>query len=556
MRKIISILLALGVILGLSLMAAPVAAAPCVCPTTMGTFDVVDGLGPPDFCAGGVSDYELGLVTPFTLPLTLTAGTDSLSVDFPTGTDLTSVVYTGVFVDGFVLDGATKLTGNTAGSTRLEFVIPIALLNLMFMGSTHSIEVNGVVNPPAGTYCLYVDYKLACCPAVQFACKTYTVSPATKVVDFHFDFDDTYLGIAEDFIPPFKACGQEDYGHPEAVGWVTDFDLILRDENGGCNDPCGALLPSAFWFQVTKCPAGETITLDIAGAVGTPFTLDATDITTPVTKYSLMAIWAGWPPPDVSWQCYIHFSSPGDYEIKFFLQCPSVGCPTCGGPTIVADAVLAAKAYQWKDAFKVPLEPKWNLVSIPLFPFNTSIEYTLTSMERIDQLQSVWYFGQCENAAADLGVWHTEVYNATSGAFTGDVDNIVAGKAYWLRMLHPGDAGYDPLAGWPLGFWVWGTHAPMPPANPMGYFDVCDGWNMVGFKAPWAGAPLAPISELDNTYLWNFNLVLGGVHYGLVYDYVEALQDWTYWVPGTLNMLPGEGYWIPFDGNDQIYPKP
>ena len=543
MRKIISILLALGVILGLSLMAAPVAAAPCACPTTMGTFDILT----PPFCAGASQNYLLGTATPFTVPITLIAGTDFLSVDFPAGTDLSAVVFGGVSIDTWPLTAASQLV---ISGTHLEARIPVLAGNLI-AGTLHFMQVNSVTNPTvAATYCLYIGYKQPCCPGVQFACKTYTVTPAIRTVDFHLDFDDTYLGIAEDFIPPFKACGQDGYGHLEAaVGWVTDFDLILRDEDGGCAPPC--VTPSAFWFQVTKCPAGATITLDI-GALA-PFTLTSTAVTL-ATKYSLMGLWTGWPPADVSWQSYIHFSMPGDYEIKFFLQCPSVGCPTCGGPTIVADAVLAAKAYQWKDAFKVPLEPKWNLVSIPLFPFNTSIEYALTSMERIDQLQSVWYFGQCENTAADLGVWHTEVYNPVAKTFTGDVDNIVAGKAYWLRMLHPGDAGYDPTA-FPTGFWVWGTHAPMPPANPMGYFDVCDGWNMVGFKAPWVTG--IPISETDDTYLWNFNTgAVVGVHYGLVYDYDETIQDWTYWLPGTLNMLPGEGYWIPFDGNDQIYPKP
>jgi hypothetical protein len=167
---------------------------------------------------------------------------------------------------------------------------------------------------------------------------------------------------------------------------------------------------------------------------------------------------------------------------------------------------------------------------------------------------SVWYFGQCEDPAPNAGVWHTEVYDAPTNTFTGDVDNIVAGKSYWVRMKHPGDAGYNSTL-FPVNLWVWGNHAPMPPADPMGYFDVCEGWNMVGFKAPWSGTPLAPISEDDDDYLWNFNGA-GQVAYGLIYDWVESIQDWTYHLPAACAMQPGVGYWIPFDGDSEIYPKP
>jgi hypothetical protein len=95
---------------------------------------------------------------------------------------------------------------------------------------------------------------------------------------------------------------------------------------------------------------------------------------------------------------------------------------------------------------------------------------------------------------------------------------------------------------------------PDPTGVDMGYFDVCDGWNMVGYKPEWIAG--VPQFEWDDIYLWNFNLVLGGVHYGLIYDWnsLPLPGDWTSWAPTTLSMAPGVGYWIPFDGNDQIYP--
>jgi len=541
-RKIISILLALGVILGLSLMAAPVAAAPCVCPTTMTPVAVVtlDGT----ICA---SDSDTFIIGPFAAPVVLTAPNDKLSVDFAPGTSLASVLPASVTVN------AIPVTSITVSGAHIEFPIPAVLGPIIPVGFLFTVQIAGVVNPATdGTYCLYVDYKLVCCDAVPFGCGTYTVAPYTKEIGCHFDFSPDYVGLGEDFIPAFKACGDSIHGTliGPPPGYVTSFYFILRDENGGCNNPCTT--PSKFWFEVTECPPGETIWFNV-GLVIHP-ALSAADIG---TEYSLMGLWAGWPPPDISIPMQIHFSSPGEYEICFYLECPAVGCPTCAGPTVITTCCLPAKVYQYLDSYKIPLEPKWNLISLPLFPYDTSIESVLGAVDRPDQLKSVWYFGQCEAAGED-GVWHSESYAA--GTFTGDVDNIVAGKAYWIRTLEPSETGYVAGAN---GFWVFGTHAIMPDPTgvDMGYFDVCEGWNMVGFKAPWlAGVPIPQIDWAPGPtgYLWNFNPILGGVHYGLIYDWVEGLPmpgDWQTFAPGTAVLQPGQGYWIPFDGDSEIYPS-
>jgi hypothetical protein len=531
-------------ILALSAMAAPVAGAAPVCPkdctlTLTGTF-----------CAGGTSTYSIGNIT---LPVSLTQGTDSLSVEFPAGTDLTKVVYTGVLVNGVVLGAKADLTGNTAGSTRLEFVTPVGGAALT-KGTVIPIQVNGVINTAtAGKQCLYVDYKLACCAPVVFGCVQYTVAPAISTLGFHFNFGGPtmYPGIAEDFIPPFKACGQNNTGsYNSTVGWMSVFNVTLRADVVGCDAPCAN---ATMWFALTKVPAGETVTFhwDTLGTTQM-FTLTATNVG---TNYSLPNVTV-MPPPDRSWEARLHFSSPGDYEICFYLQCPSVPC--LAGAQIVATKCLPVKVYQWKDSFKIPLYPKWNLISLPLYPFDTDIADVFASMDK-GQLKSVWYFAQCVPPAVPLtGTWSTEVYNQTTKAFTPNTMAIEAGKAFWVRMLEPSETGYNATA-FPVALWVFGTHAAMPPATSMGYFNVCEGWNMVGFKAPWVAG--APIVQLDKTpadgYLWNFNQTLGGVHYGLIYDWVEGIPgDWTAWTPGTCNMTPGVGYWIPFDGDDQIYPSP
>ena len=93
----------------------------------------------------------------------------------------------------------------------------------------------------------------------------------------------------------------------------------------------------------------------------------------------------------------------------------------------------------------------------------------------------------------------------------------------------------------------------MPPADPMAVFDVCEGFNMVGFKPPWVAG--WPVGEWDDLYLWNW-IDLFGFHYGVIYSWNAATQDWLWNYPTWEWMMPGVGYWIAFDGDGKIYPKP
>jgi hypothetical protein len=224
---------------------------------------------------------------------------------------------------------------------------------------------------------------------------------------------------------------------------------------------------------------------------------------------------------------------------------------------------LPFAAFQFLDSYKVPLDYKWNLVSLPLFPLDTSIASVLGSMDDISQLVSVWHFDQCADPAPNAGIWSTSAYDPVGGTFAGTLSDIQTGRSYWIRMLHPGETGYNALS-FPQGFWVFGTGSIMPDPTgvDMGYFDVCEGWNMVGFKPEWIGGlPLVDIDWINVPpimgYLWNFNTgVMDTVHYGMIYEWLPgAWQQWLTWLPGTAPLIPGLGYWIPFDGDGEIYPK-
>jgi hypothetical protein len=487
----------------------------------MGTFDILT----PPFCAGASQNYLLGTVTPFTVPITLIAGTDFISVDFPAGTDLSSVLFGGVSIDGFPLLAASQLV---VSGTHLEARIPIAAGNLL-AGTTHFMQVNGVKNTATvDTHCLYIGYKQPCCAGVQFACATFAVVPAIATYDFVFDFDATYAGIAEGFVPPFKACGQVGYGHEEVgTGWVTDFDIILRDVVPGCTPPC---VTPVYWFQVTKCPVGEVITFNFQG---TTYVLDSTDITTPVTKYAL--VFPGWAPPDVVEAAWIHFSSPGDYEICFYLECPAVPC--LAGAQIVAQECLAAKAYQWKDSGKILLDEKWNLVSLPLVPFDTNLANLLKSLpaealdaDTVDELISIHHYDR--TGCPDVGTW--KVY----GGGQTSLSTMEDGKSYWVRMTYPITA--SPAYTW----WVWGTALPMPPASPKQY-PVCKGWNMLGFTSL--------VDDAVDDYLWNW-AVGSYVVYGWLNTGTAATSTWNY-IDATVpdNLVTGQGYWAAFPAAGYVY---
>jgi hypothetical protein len=539
-KKIISILVALGVILGLTLGAAPVAAQ-VDCPDDC-TANLADLAGPPDFCAGKQSIYD---ITDITLPVTLIGGTDSLSVTFPVGTDLSSVdntdiyIYSHWYITGTIVTNPTDVT---ITDNYLEFVVPvngIFWLNIP-AGTDIDITVSDVVNPPAGDYCLFVDYKLACCDPVDFDCVPYTVVPAIATLGFHYDFSPTYTGLAEDFIPPFKACGQECYGtYNSSVGWLTDFDLILREDVPGCAPPCAS---ADMWFELTACPAGETITFNFDGDwfiltaldVGKNFTLPNVALSSPV---------------NISWPCMIHFSSPGEYELCFYLECPEVPC--AAGKQIVAEKCMPCKAYQWKEAHEIPLYRKWNLICLPLVPLvDPPIDDMLDACTFKDEIMSIWYYDRCEDyPEGQWYVWPTP--DETQEALT----ELVDGKSYWVRVVynstHPAGQYVGPL-------WTWGTRQPTPPASPSAY-AVCEGWNMVGLTG-YGDGWWTKIRDED--YLWNW-FDNGWPEYGGIYGWDPNGYTWAgpqaWWsVTPVGNWLPkyytGEGYWISFEHDGTIYP--
>ena len=179
----------------------------------------------------------------------------------------------------------------------------------------------------------------------------------------------------------------------------------------------------------------------------------------------------------------------------------------------------------------VSLMGGWNFISLPIVPFDTSIESVLASLAFPYDLISVWYYDSCEGEWLVYGNGYTGFDTLTT---------MEDGKAYWVRMRYSYEQQSDPSVSgtYPYALWVFGTKAPMPPGLPSSY-NVCDGWNMLGFRSTEEMAP--------EDYLAGFS----PSEYGAIYGWDPYLQDW---VTNPDKLVPGRGYWIPFSVEGAIHP--
>jgi len=176
----------------------------------------------------------------------------------------------------------------------------------------------------------------------------------------------------------------------------------------------------------------------------------------------------------------------------------------------------------------VSLTGGWNLISLPITPFDTSIESVMAPLAYPYDLVSVWYYDCCKHEWLAYGNGHTSLQTMEDG------------KAYWVRMRYPDEQHPDPAVSgtYPYSLWVFGTKSPMPPGLPSAY-DVCAGWNMVGFRSV---AEMVP-----DDYLGSFD----SSEYGTIYGWDSYRQDW---IQSPDKLVPGRGYWIPFSVAGTIYP--
>jgi hypothetical protein len=377
----------------------------------------------------------------------------------------------------------------------------------------------GIKNPcVADDYTLFVWTDRAP-DATPVESETYTIVPYVSEYVWLLDFSPTYPGIAPEFVPPFKACGQSDFGVLNATfgGYVEAFNLTLMADPIGCTTPCTT---AEIYMKLMAAPAGGTVHLDVGG---TWFTLTEADLGVKKVIDAGLTLLVDL---EMVWESGIHVDTKGDYQICFYAECPEVtGCDP-EAEEIIAERCVDFAVYQWKDAAKITLREKWNLISLPLVPLvDPPVEETLASIPAADRalILSIWNYDRCTDT------W------ATWGNGQSSLTELVDGDAYWVRVDYP-------LTGCGnITWWVWGTEKPMPPASPAEY-PVCDGWNMVGY--------LGTASSLPSAYLWNWS---GNMP--VIYGWTQGCwtaQGWDL-ISGADTLDPGQGYWMAFNGNGAVY---
>ena len=549
MRKIISILLAVGLVLGMITAAAPVGAQPPPYGTDWADPVTVDVFTTDcEFLRG---TYNIS----FVIPASLTEGLHTITVKFPEGTGYPASWRTGHIR---IWDGSDWTSVFVAEITRdgdeVTFLSPIHYdaglsLVIQFQPVTAGFPATttGIINPAAGDY--FLEVKTSRAPMSTYVKSgwsgtyetflPYEIVPAVPSFKYTLDFGPTYDGIAVDFVPPFKACGQngtdepfETYYDLDFDRWVTNFTTMLSATTG-----CVACPDMSAIIRMTSRPTTTARAhLYMQEPPDAPVLAKNFTSTSAASDNSWFEFgaWASLAPEDVfTWVMGLHFDTVGTYTLSFELvymgdtPC-AIECETYIRPV---DFVV----HQWKDAAVIELDFKWNLFSLPIVPFDTSIESVLAPLAKdkyisfFDPYLSIWHYDRCANSWATYGNGQTSL------------ETIEDGKAYWMRMRKPGESYYKWFT-FPVNLWVFGLKAPKAPSSPSAY-PVCPGWNMVGFRST--------VDMDESLYLWS---VAGDYSAGAIYGWnAGAVQDW-FIVGATNDLEVGLGYWIPFIDYGEIYP--
>jgi hypothetical protein len=150
-----------------------------------------------------------------------------------------------------------------------------------------------------------------------------------------------------------------------------------------------------------------------------------------------------------------------------------------------------------------------------------------------------------------MAIWHYDQCEDDWFGYDGHgLTDMVDGDAYWIRLP------YGPTApiGTPYGdWWVFGTDRPYEEAPVPFNYEVCQGWNMVGFTPVWLAGVPQPTGDWN--YLWNWwDTFFTWADYGLIYGWAPATQTWAVQTPLFGTLLPGDGYWISFERDGFIHP--
>jgi len=196
------------------------------------------------------------------------------------------------------------------------------------------------------------------------------------------------------------------------------------------------------------------------------------------------------------------------------------------------------------NMFEIQINKKWNLISVPFDPLDTAPYAVFRDIK--DEIDAVYSYD------AEAALWR--VYRP-DGAGVNDLDEIRAGRGYWIMalndtMLIVGGSLYEPG---------------VMPSNE----ELVEGWNLIGYYET-EGLPgyYGPEGNGDTSYcaLYSLRNLDGNspTNWGALLTYWELDNEqgsdpWkrisvkTWW---NNDMDPGAGYWIAMDEDDRSYYPP
>jgi hypothetical protein len=472
----------------------------------------------PD-CAGETAEYCIEFESEYSM----LEGNDEFAIEFPAGTTFGTVTAT--------VDAAA------ATATVDGLMVYVSVPANIAAGDPVAICIDGVTNPGEGDYTLNIYADMLCCDPELIDCGEYTINPAYSTYKFVLDFSPTYAGMAEDFIPWFKACGQDDYYFENPNGddgvHYAGFDIVLKYDTLGCNGYDPVIIN--FWLE--SAPAGSTVSLIMYGWNGTPGDPDVTldyhefDLTLDdVDPWQWGFAPDGFPlaeDHDEATEAYIHFDIPGEYEICWELEYlgETLECQPDIPGGILVERCVTAQVMQDKDTFeRDPFGPKWNFFSTPLRLFDDAVESVFAPVE--DDLVGIYHWDNVQQK------WFGY---ATTSYLPGELQSLSTiedGKGYLVRMK----TDYE---GWDAGandaMWLFGHAEAYAPSLPFTY-NVAEGWTMMGYTNLTIGGGAA-----------NYLLPAGAIGGGIL-----GLSGNAYSVVATFD--PGFGYWVYFSADGQVVP--
>jgi len=165
-----------------------------------------------------------------------------------------------------------------------------------------------------------------------------------------------------------------------------------------------------------------------------------------------------------------------------------------------------------QDYTQVDLVEGWNLISIPWFLENDSIEVATAGIA--GNLEAIWYYDK----ASTTWKWYKP------GILGATLAKLEPGKGYWVKMT-----GDDTLS--LMGSFLGPNPLALPPT-----YDVKAGWNLVGFHSEEV--------QTASTYLKSLN-----GDWSSLYEYVNGGYNK---VLGDEIMNPGRGYWLYVEADGTI----